>query len=110
MVKKITISVAIAVYNEEKNLARCLKSVRDWVEEIVVVDGGSGDKTVEIAESFNAKVIHTGNPQIFHINKQKAIDACKGIWILQLDADEAVTADLKLEILAMLQPTTYNLK
>jgi len=110
MVKKITISVAIAVYNEEKNLARCLKSVRDWVEEIVVVDGGSGDKTVEIAESFNAKVIHTGNPQIFHINKQKAIDACKGIWILQLDADEAVTADLKLEILAMLQPTTYNLQ
>ncbi|NCN58321.1 glycosyl transferase [Candidatus Roizmanbacteria bacterium CG22_combo_CG10-13_8_21_14_all_38_20] len=99
MVKKVTISVAIAVYNEESNLARCLKSVKDWVDEIVVVDGGSSDKTVEIAESFNAIVIHTDNPQIFHVNKQKAIDACKGIWILQLDADEVVTAELKSEIL-----------
>ena len=99
MVKKIAISVAIAVYNEEKNLARTLAAVEDWVDEIVVVDGGSVDKTVEIAESFSAKVIHASNPQIFHINKQKAIDACKGIWILQLDADEVVTAELKSEIL-----------
>lgn len=99
MVKKITISIAIAVYNEEKNLARTLTAVKDWADEIVLVDGGSTDKTVEIAESFRAKVIHTNNPKIFHINKQKAIDACTGDWILQLDADEVVTAELKSEIL-----------
>ena len=99
MVKKIAISVAIAVYNEEKNLARTLAAVEDWVDEIVVVDGGSVDKTVEIAESFSAKVIHASNPQLFHVNKQKAIDACSGDWILQLDADEVVSPELAADTL-----------
>ena len=98
MVKKIAISVAIAVYNEEKNLARTLAAVEDWVDEIVVVDGGSVDKTVEIAESFNAIVIHASNPQLFHVNKQRAIDACTADWILQLDADEVVSSSLRQEI------------
>jgi glycosyltransferase involved in cell wall biosynthesis len=101
--KKI-ISVALATYNEEKNIARCLKSVKDWADEIVVVDGGSSDNTVKIAKKYGAKIIHAGNPQVFHINKQKAIDACKGKWILQLDADEIVSQDLQKEILK----TTLN--
>ncbi len=93
------ISVAIATYNEEQNIGRCLKSVADWVSEIVVVDGGSTDKTREIARQYKARVIKTDNPPIFHINKNKAIDACRGDWILQLDADEVVTPPLKEEIL-----------
>ena len=94
-----TISVAMATFNEEKTIGNCLKSVFEWVNEIVLVDGSSTDKTVEIAKKYKAKIIITDNPSIFHINKQKAIDVCKGNWILQLDADEVVPAHLKSEIL-----------
>lgn len=91
-------SVAIATYNEEENIACCLESVSDWVDEIVLVDGSSTDKTVEVAKKYKAKVIISNNPSIFHINKQKAIDACTADWILQLDADEIVTEELRDEI------------
>lgn len=92
------LSIVLAVYNEELNLAECLTSIKDLADEIVIVDGGSNDKTVEIAKKFGAKVIQTDNPPIFHINKNKAIDAAKGGWILQLDADERVTNELSAEI------------
>jgi glycosyltransferase involved in cell wall biosynthesis len=92
------LSVALATFNEEKNLAACLKAVKDWVGEIVVVDGSSTDQTRNIAKQYGAKVIKTTNPAIFHINKQKAIDECQGDWILQLDADEIVTPALRKEI------------
>lgn len=95
--QKNSLSVALAVYNEESQLAACLSSV-SWADEIVVVDGGSTDRTVSIAKKYGAKIIETTNPVIFHINKQKAIDACKGAWILQLDADEVVPPELKKEI------------
>lgn len=92
------ISVALSTYNEAKNLAKCLDSVKDWVDEIIVVDGGSSDNTVEIAKKYGARVIKADNPIIFHINKQKAVEACTKDWILQLDADEVVSKDLKKEI------------
>lgn len=102
------ISVAIAVFNEEENIGDCLKTVKDWVDEIVVVDGGSNDKTAQIAKKYGAKVLVTNNPPIFHINKQKAIDACQGDWILQLDADERVSFKLRQEILAKMEKTKFN--
>lgn len=92
------ISVALATYNEEKNIGPCLETVKDWVDEIVVVDGGSTDKTVALAEKYGANVMKTTNKPIFHINKQMAMDACQGDWILQLDADEIVTSALRDEI------------
>jgi glycosyltransferase involved in cell wall biosynthesis len=95
---KIKLSVALATYNEERCLAECLSSIKDLADEIVVVDGTSIDKTVEIARSFGAKVIITDNKPIFHINKQLAIDECQGNWILQLDADEIVPTKLAQEI------------
>jgi len=97
--KNLKLSIAIAVFNEEKNLEECLTSVRQLADEIIVVDGGSGDATVSIAKKFTSHIIHTDNPAMFHINKQKALDACSGDWILQLDADERVTSALKNEIL-----------
>jgi len=93
-----TISVAIATYNEEENIAPCLVSVSSWVDEIILVDGGSQDKTVGIAKRFGAHVISSPNPPIFHLNKQKAVEACSGKWILQLDADEIVSGELQREI------------
>lgn len=92
------ISIVLAVFNEEDNLKRCLESVKGFAWEIVVVDGGSKDKTLDIAREFNAKIIQTDNPPNFHINKNKAIDAASGNWILQLDADEVVTEELANEI------------
>lgn len=103
------ISIAIATFNEQDNLGRCLTSVADWVDEIIVVDGSSSDKTTEIARKYKATVIITKNLTNFHINKQKAIDACIGDWILQLDADEIVTSELKEEIREVInQPTAKD--
>lgn len=93
-----TLSVVLAVYNEEENLPGCLESVKDLADEIVIVDGGSKDKTIEVAKKFKAKIIETDNPPIFHINKNKAIDAATSDWILQLDADERITPQLSNEI------------
>lgn len=92
------LSVVLATYNEEKNLPRCLDAVKDLASEIVIVDGTSKDKTVEIARKYGARVKVTTNPPIFHINKQKAIDMATGDWILQLDADEVVSYELGEEI------------
>ncbi|HWS49354.1 MAG TPA: glycosyltransferase family 2 protein [Candidatus Methanoperedens sp.] len=106
---KTNISVAIATYNEEANIKRCLDAVSDWVDEIIIVDGSSSDATVKIAQKFkNVKVISTSNPTMFHINKQKAIDACTNDWILQLDADEVVSEKLKEEIIRTIKDTKYK--
>jgi glycosyltransferase involved in cell wall biosynthesis len=92
------LAVVLATYNEEKNLPGCLDSVKEIADEIVIVDGTSTDKTVAIAKEYDAKVLVTTNPPIFHINKQKAIDMATKDWILQLDADERVTPELATEI------------
>lgn len=94
----VKLSVALAVYNEEENLAACLDSIKNIADEIVIVDGHSTDQTVAIARSYNAVVIEEENRTNFHINKQHAIDACSGDWILQLDADERVSSMLGKEI------------
>ena len=98
MSKKINLSVTLATFNEEENIGRCLESVKDFVDEIVVVDGGSTDMTVEVAKRYGAKVVVTENPRMFHINKNKANELAKGVWILQLDADEVVSPELGEEI------------
>jgi len=100
---QVKISLAMATFNEEQNISRCLDAAEGWVDEIIVVDGGSTDKTREVAEKYGAKVTKTTNPPIFHVNKQKAIDQCRGDWVLQLDADEVVESSLKKEILAIVK-------
>lgn len=108
MTGKLKISAAIATYNEAENIGRCLASVKDWVDEMVVVDGSSQDETRRIAKNCGARVIKTTNKPIFHINKQMAIEACRGDWILQLDADEEVAIKLKDEILKTIKKTDKN--
>jgi glycosyltransferase involved in cell wall biosynthesis len=97
-----TLSVVLATYNEEKNIGDCLASVKGLESEIIIVDGTSTDKTVEIGKKHGAKVHVTTNPPIFHINKQKAIDMAIKDWILQLDADERLTEELRAEIRSIL--------
>lgn len=102
------ISVVLAVYNEEDNLKTCLDSIKNLAYEIVIVDGGSTDKTIEIAKKFSAKIIQTKNLLNFHINKNKAIDAASGDWILQLDADEVVSEELNKEIRQAISNKDFN--
>jgi len=94
------LSLCLAVRNEEKNIHYPLDSACNLADEIIVVDGDSNDRTIEIARSYGKKVsiIHAKNETMFHRNKQKAIEAASGEWILQLDADEALTDSLKEEI------------
>lgn len=99
---KIKLSAAIATFNEADNIADCLNSIREIVDEIIIVDGGSSDNTVEIAKQLGAKVHITDNPQNFHINKQKSFDLSTGDWTLYLDADERVSKKLSTEILKII--------
>ena len=99
MKNRLTLSVTLAVYNESKNITRCLEAIKDIASEIIIVDGQSQDNTIILAKKFKqVRIISTTNKPMFHINKQMGISACKGDWILQLDADEIVTPELKKEI------------
>jgi glycosyltransferase involved in cell wall biosynthesis len=82
------ISLCMIVRNEERKLARALDSARDWVGEIVVVDTGSTDRTVEIAESYGARVIHFPWCDDFSAARNASLDAATNEWALVLDADE----------------------
>ena len=89
----MTLSIVIITHNEEANLGRTLESVKpligDGKGEVIVVDSGSTDRTVEIAKSFGAKVF-IEEWKGFAAQKNSAIDKATGDWILSLDADEEV--------------------
>jgi len=101
--KRQTISVTIASYNNEDCIAACLNSVKDWVDEIIVVDGTSDDKTVEIAKKLGAKVLIRENNPIFHVQKNIANEEAKSDWILQIDTDEVVPSKMRDEIISILE-------
>ncbi|SMD16892.1 glycosyltransferase [Sporomusa malonica] len=82
------ISIAMIVKNEENMLRACLDSVKAVVDEIVIVDTGSVDKTVEIAKSYTDKVYSYSWQGDFSAARNFAIDQCSCEWILYLDADE----------------------
>ena len=94
------LSVAIITHNEERNLARTLASV-SFADEIVVVDSGSTDRTVEIARSFGARVLIREWPG-FAAQKNFAIGQCSGTWVLSLDADEELSPELRTQIRLLL--------
>jgi len=98
--KSPTLTLTIPTFNEEENIRIPLDSGYDLADEVLIVDGGSTDKTVEIARSYGSKVriLAVDNPSNFLINKQRAIDNAHGEWILQLDADERLSKELKIEI------------
>lgn len=102
------LSVVLATFNEAEYLPACLSSIQGLADEIIVVDGSSKDKTRSLARAAGAKVFQVKNQAIFHINKQIAVDKARGRWILQLDADERVSPELKQEILTIIhQPPVF---
>lgn len=96
--KKQTLSVVISAYNEEKALGRCLASVRRLADEIIVVDNESQDKTVAVAKKFTDKVYSQKNILMLNTNKNYGFAKANGDWILNLDADEEIPAELAEEI------------
>lgn len=96
---KLPISVIILTYNEELNLEKCLKSIIDWVDEIIVVDSKSTDKTLEIAKKYKARIFeHKFENQAKQFNWALDNLDIKNDWILRLDADEEILPELWREI------------
>jgi hypothetical protein len=91
------ISVIIITKNESSLIANCLESVK-WADEIIVLDSGSTDNTVEIAKEYTPLVYVTDWPG-YGIQKQRALEKATGEWVLNIDADEEVTESLKNKLL-----------
>jgi len=93
-----TISVIINTFNEEKRLGFALRSVKQWADEMIVVDQQSTDRTAEIARDLGARVIlHRGNGKPYP-PREFAVQQGSGEWILMLDADEVVPVQLADEL------------
>jgi glycosyltransferase involved in cell wall biosynthesis len=110
----LPLSVFIITKNEEARLPRTLESVAEWAGEIVVVDSGSSDRTVEIAKAYEATVIHR---QFVGYGNQKLCGErkCRYDWVLNIDADEVVTTDLRAEIELLFsgelpEPSAYKIR
>jgi tetratricopeptide (TPR) repeat protein len=91
--KDLTLSLCMIVKDEEEMLPRCLAAAAPAVDEIVIVDTGSSDRTIEIARSFGARVIEREWTGSFADARNVSFDAATGDWIIYLDADEVLVAD-----------------
>ncbi|HEY3191136.1 MAG TPA: glycosyltransferase family 2 protein, partial [Solirubrobacteraceae bacterium] len=94
------ITCTVVCQDEGAMITRCLETVA-WCDEIVVVDGGSGDDTVARARAFTDRVVTHAWPG-YRAQKQYALDLARGEWVLNVDADERVTPELATEIRAVL--------
>ena len=100
------ISVIILTKNEEPVVKDCLESVK-WADEIVVVDHGSTDKTLEIVKKFGVKkIVRAPENSNFSDRRNSGAEEASGEWLLYVDADEKTTPDLREEILEVIQ--RYN--
>lgn len=107
--REASISLCMIVKNEERHLGRCLASVASVVDEMVVVDTGSTDRTVAIARAFGARVEQFRWTGSFSDARNYSIEMARGTWILSMDADEVIAEqdhDTLLEMLATSSPAT----
>ena len=98
----VRLSLSMIVKDEEEFIGGCLESVRGIVDEIVVVDTGSTDKTIEIARNAGAQVLQENWNGDFACARNRSLEACTGRWVLYLDADERLVAGQKEKILGLL--------
>lgn len=103
----IQLSAVIISYNEERNIARCLDSIKEIADEIIVVDSFSTDKTVDICTSYGAKV--TQNKFEGHIQqKNYSLEKASFPFVLSLDADEVLSDELKKSIVSVKSQWKYD--
>jgi len=88
------ISAVVLTLNEEHNIEYCLRSVRPWCDELVLVDMFSDDRTVELARPYVDTVLAHERIHAFDLGRQRGIDAATGDWIFSIDADEVVPPQL----------------
>lgn len=102
------LSVVVIVKNEEEMIADCLESAR-WGDEVVLLDGGSTDKTLEIAQQYKAKIIKQKTEEKNYASwRNQGKDEAQSEWILYLDADERITPLLKNEIQQTINNKQYE--
>ena len=102
---KIPLSCVVITKNEEANIEGCLESVCDWVDEIIVVDDQSSDRTLELARRYTKKIFRR-QMDVEGRHRNWAYAQTRNSWILSLDADERITVELKDEIVETLSRTT----
>ena len=103
----VRLSIVIITFNEAKNIGRCLASVKDIADEIIVVDSASTDDTVLIARGYGATIID--QPFLgYGEQKNLATKSASNDWILSLDADEALTPKLRQSILKVKQQQDFD--
>ncbi len=95
--RRVRVSATIITKNEEDHIAACLQSARLVADEIIVLDSGSTDRTVEIARQY-ADIVEVTDWPGFGIQKQRALKKASGDWVLSIDADERITPALAREI------------
>ena len=98
----VTVSASLIVKDEERFLSACLASLRGHVDEVVVVDTGSTDKTMEIAEQAGARLFSVQWTGSFADARNASLEACRGDWVLYIDADECLRLDPGLTLLEQL--------
>ena len=103
----MNLSLVIIAKNEEKNIAACLDSVKGLVNEIILVDSGSTDKTNEIAQEYGAKIFKREFDS-FSNQKNYALSLATNTWVLHLDADEVLSQELIQEIEQIVPNTEYD--
>lgn len=95
--RQALLSVIVITKNEADRIQACLASVHNWADEIIVLDSGSDDDTVNIARNYTANVFVTDWPG-YGPQKQRALEKASGVWVLSIDADEQVSPTLRDEI------------
>ncbi|MDP3998647.1 MAG: glycosyltransferase family 2 protein, partial [bacterium] len=90
------LSVIILTKNEESQIKGCLDSIK-WTDEVIVVDSGSTDRTLEIAKRYNTKIF-TDKGDDFSVKRNLGLEKTSGEWVFYVDADERVTPELREEI------------
>ncbi|MBI2611979.1 glycosyltransferase family 2 protein [Candidatus Gottesmanbacteria bacterium] len=104
------ISAVINTYNEEKNIERCLSSLSSWVSEIIIVDMGSKDKTLDLARHFKTKIYTHPHTGFVEPARNFALTKAQGDWILLIDADEEIPHLLSELLLSYMKSTISFLR
>lgn len=96
------LSVIVLTKNEETQIKGCLDSIHELADEIIVVDSGSTDKTLEVAKKYNAKIFIDKSDD-FSVKRNLGLEKAGGEWVLCVDADERATVELQGEIKSLLR-------
>lgn len=100
------LSVIVITKNEEERIVACLESIK-WADEIIILDNGSEDKTLDLAKKYTNKIFKFENND-YAAFRNKALEKASGDWVLYIDPDERVLSDLKSEIEDLIKKNDYS--